>query len=218
MTATPDLLIVDDDPANHGIADVISAATGWRTARADIGAPALEAARGHRHALILIDIRRPATDGFGTAAAIRAGGGISAATPILVIAAARRLVPAARLRASGIDGRIVSPFDADTLRSAIEPWRPPDTPAPIAKLAALFGAAEIGALLAGFRHQLDEALGSTDTPRYAGAHRLAGIAGTLGFPDVSKWWLAVSEGDETASAKARISARKALAEIAMSHI
>ncbi len=82
------------------------------------------------------------------------------------------------------------------------------------KIAAIFGTAGIAHLLDGFRDLLENQLGLDDgAARYAGAHRLAGIAGTLGFPDLSRLWLAVSEGDDTAYAEARINARKALVEI-----
>jgi len=113
-----------------------------------------------------------------------------------------------------MDGHVAKPFTPEALREVVESWRPRDASTQIARLAAIFGTAGIAHLLDGFRDLLENQLGLDDgAARYAGAHRLAGIAGTLGFPDLSRLWLAVSEGDDTAYAEARINARKALVEI-----
>lgn len=218
MTTAFPLLIVDDDPANHMIAGAILTTAGWQVDRANDGHAAIAMSANRRYALILMDLQMPGLGGFAAAAAIRSGGGASAAAPILAFTATRRTACLAQLRASRMDGHVAKPFTPETLRAAAEPWRPSDMPPPLAKLAAIFGAAGIATLLHGFRGQLEEALAVDDAQPYPGAHRLAGIAGTLGFPEISRQWLAVSEGDGTASAEARISARKALAEIDSHHI
>ncbi len=215
MAHPPFLLIVDDDPANHAIAGAALSAAGWRVDRADSGEAAIAVARDRRYALILMDLQMPGMDGFEAARAIRSGGA-SAATPILAFTARRQADIAGPLRASGMDGHVAKPFAPEPLSAAVAPWRPDDTPPPAANLAAIFGAAEIAALLNGLRLQLEDALAADDddATRRGQAHRLAGIAGTLGFPELSALWLAVSEGDDTACPAARISARKALARIA----
>jgi HPt (histidine-containing phosphotransfer) domain-containing protein len=70
-------------------------------------------------------------------------------------------------------------------------------------------------MLSRFRDQLAEALAADDdmTARQARAHKIAGIGGTLGFADLSRTWLAVSEGDESAWEGARASARRAMRTI-----
>jgi hypothetical protein len=114
-----------------------------------------------------------------------------------------------------MDGHIAKPFTPETLLSAVEPWRPRGEPNPAASLAAIFGHAEIAAMLSRFRDQLAEALAADDglTARQARAHKIAGISGTLGFAEVSRTWLAVSEGDESAWEDARASARRAMRTI-----
>ena len=114
-----------------------------------------------------------------------------------------------------MDGFIAKPFTADELIAAAEPWRPDDGGHPAARLAAIFGAAEVASLIDRFRQQLQEALIPPDPagshrPR---AHQIAGVAGTLGFAEVSRTWLAVAEGDNSSWGAARIAARKALAQI-----
>jgi CheY-like chemotaxis protein len=208
------LLIVDDDPANHAVAGAVLADAGWRIDRADDGVAAVTAANDRQYALILMDIQMPGLDGFGAAKAIRHGTGRSAASPILAFTAAQHIDTDPAFKESGMDGHLAKPFTAETLRNEVGRWMPANASASIAGLATTFGATEIARLLAGFRAQLEAALATEpDTTRYADAHRLAGIAGTLGFPEVSRLWLAVSEGDGTAYAAARVSTRKALAEI-----
>jgi len=214
MPGAPILLIVDDDPANHAVAGAALANAGWRIDRADDGAAAIAMSHSRRYTLILMDIQMPGLDGYDTAKAIRVGGGASATAPILAFTATQQIGATTAFRASGIDGHVAKPFTPATLRASIERWRPITTAVPSTALVAAFGAVEIAKLLSGFRDQLERQLDRDDgEERYTGAHRLAGIAGTLGFPEVSRLWLAVSEGDDTAYAEARISARKALAEI-----
>jgi CheY-like chemotaxis protein len=211
---SPRLLIVDDDRTDHAFADQALTAAGWQIDHVDTAVAAVTRAQDCRYALILMGIGMPELDGFSAARAIRSGTGAGAAAAILAFCAPQQIMPIGALRASGFDGHIARSATAEALREAIEPWRPANDTAKIEALAATFGAAAIARLLDGFRGQLEAQLGIDEgAARDAGAHRLAGIAGTLGFPDVSRLWLAVSEGDDTAYPEARISARKALVQI-----
>ena len=215
MARPPFLLIVDDDPINHAVAGAALSAAGWRVDRADNGEAGIAIARDRRYALILMDLQMPGIDGFETARTIRSGGA-SASAPILAFTAQREADIAGPLKVSGMDGLVAKPFAPDMICAAAALWRPEDAPPPATKLAAIFGATEIAALLDGLRAQLEDILACSDGDalQRGRAHRLAGIAGTLGFPRLSALWLAVSEGDDTACPAARISARKALARIA----
>ena len=215
MDDRPSILIVDDETSNRSLARAIASAAGWHVEEAENGEAALAAAGKSPFALILMDIGMPGIDGFSATRAIRAGNGPNAATPILAFTAVPPGDAIERARAAGMDGHIGKPFTPDVLLAAIEPWRPSGGPSPAAPLVAIFGEAEIARLLARFRSQLVDAL-SIDEPagdRRVRAHKIAGISGTLGFADVSKAWLAVSEGDESAWNEARILARQAIRQI-----
>lgn len=209
------ILVVDDEPANRAIAAGILAAAGWRVEEAENGDLAIAAVRDLRFDLVLMDIQMPGRDGFEAALTIRNGGGPGAAVPILAFTAVPPGDALERARAAGMDGHIAKPFTPAELLAATDPWRPDGAPSPAASLVAIFGAAEIARLLERFRAQLAEALAAGDAAgdRRARAHKIAGISGTLGFAEVSRLWLAVSEGDESAWEEARIAARRAIRQI-----
>jgi CheY-like chemotaxis protein len=215
MLDEPFILVVDDEPANRALAAGILVAAGWRVHEAENGDTAVAAAREHRYDLILMDIQMPGHDGFDTARTIRSGNGPGASVPILAFTAVPPGDTIAHARAAGMDGHISKPFTPEDLLAATDPWRPDGTPSPAASLAAIFGAAEIARLLDRFRTQLAEALAAEESPagRKARAHKIAGISGTLGFAEVSRLWLAVSEGDASAWEDARIAARRAIRQI-----
>lgn len=118
------------------------------------------------------------------------------------------------VHAAGMDGRLPKPATPQTLLKAAERWRPDGQLETAEQLAVTFGAEEIERLVRNFRDQLVDALDDLDgeKPEF-GAHRIAGVAGTLGFADVSESWLRVSEGDLAAREDARRHARLAISEI-----
>jgi len=216
MTSPPLILVIDDEFANHMVANAALAPVGWRVDYAEGGEAGVAIAQRRRYALILMDIQMPGLDGFATARAIRDGDGASAATPILAFTARPKTAIEDRARAAGMDGHVSKALTPEELREAAEPWRPAGMPAPAVRLAATFGEAEIATLIDRFRRHLERALAADEHAEsiQADAHKLAGVAGTLGFPDVFQPWLDVSEGDMSAYPEARASARRALAQIA----
>lgn len=215
MNDKPSILIVDDEVTNRTIATGILAAAGWDVQDVEDGESAVAAMQNGRYALILMDVQMPGLDGFGATRAIRAAGGLGASVPILAFTSVPPGDAIERARQAGMDGHIAKPFTPETLLAAVEPWRPDGRSHPAAPLAAIFGHAEISAMLARFRDQLAEALATDDdtASRQARAHKIGGISGTLGFADVSRTWLAVSEGDESAWEDARAAARRAMRTI-----
>ncbi len=112
-----------------------------------------------------------------------------------------------------IDDHVASDTPNEVV-DAIRRWRPGDLLAGARRLEAAFGHEAIGGMIAGFRAQLADAIYRHDRGDDAGlAHRVAGLAGTLGFAEVSREWLALSEGDAGAWEGARRAARMALAAI-----
>ncbi len=154
----------------------------------------------------------PVLDGWAATRALRALPPPLGDVPVLCYSVHRP--DAARLRASGFDGALPKPCDPATLATTIAPWTPDGTLAGVERLAGVFGAAEIAVLVARFRDQLAEALDGLDyaTDRMA-AHRIAGLAGTLGFARVGQSWLALSEGDDAMRESARRAARATLRQI-----
>jgi CheY-like chemotaxis protein len=215
MDSVPAILVVDDEAVNRSLACAVLRAAGWSVDGAADGPAALAALRDGAYALVLMDIQMPGMDGFDATQAIRASDGPGAAVPIVAFTALRRAESIGRMWAVGMDGHIAKPFTPDSLVAAVEPWRPAERH-PVERLATLFGAAEIASLLGRFRDQLSEALVAADEAdeRRARAHKIAGIAGTLGFPEVSRTWLAVSEGLDSSWEAARVAARKALTLLA----
>jgi len=209
------ILVVDDEPANRALARDILVAAGWRVHEAEGGDTAIAAAREHRYDLILMNAQMPGRDGFEAARVIRAGDGPGASAPILAVITVPPGDAVERARAAGMDGHISRPFTSEDLLAATNPWRPDGAPSPAASLVPIFGAAEIARLLDRFRTQLADALAAEESPagRKARAHKIAGIGGTLGFVEVSRLWLAVSEGDASAWEDARIAARRAIRQI-----
>lgn len=215
MDNTPAILVVDDEIVNRSIAAAVLRSAGWHVDEVADGPAAIHKVREGRYALVLMDIQMQGMDGFEAARAIRAGIGPAAAVPILAFTALRREDAIGRVEASEMDGFIAKPYTAEALIAAVEPWRPDAAGHAAARLATIFGAAEVASLIDRFRQQLQDALTSPDPtgshrPR---AHQIAGVAGTLGFADVSRTWLAVAEGDDSSWDAARIAARKALAQI-----
>lgn len=203
MTAIPSLLVAHPDPDFRRWAEATLSAAGWRVESAGDGPAAVEAVRAGDHALVLLDLQLVVLDGRAAATAIRGCGLGVASVPILALASG----PAGD---AGIDDQLPKPCTAAALIDAVEAWRPLHAH-PSSRLAALLGSEELTRLVGRFRMQLAEALetlGSAPDVRHA--HRLAGLAGMLGFSDVYAAWLALSEGDDSAVKPARQAVRKAI--------
>ncbi|USI71698.1 hypothetical protein [Sphingomonas morindae] len=163
------------------------------------GADAMDGA-GAADLLLLAD----APGAFDAIAALRADPA-TRALPILGYGGA------APPEAADLDGWIADPRDGAALAATLALWAPDPPPAARAGLAALFGAAEVARLYAGLRDQLAEGLALIAAPDAAPrAHRIAGLAGTLGYGAVYEAWYRLSEGEAAARPEARRLARKAL--------
>lgn len=70
----------------------------------------------------------------------------------------------------------------------------------LTRMATLFGRDGLRPVVEGLRAELQQAL---DRPEAADAHRIAGLAGTLGFTAVSASWQAADRGGENRTAALR---------------
>lgn len=81
------------------------------------------------------------------------------------------------------------------LPRVVADWCHAERLAVLFRLRAAFGPSAIARLLHGLRELIDAALAERDdAARAAAAHRLAGLAGTLGFAALGRQWLRVAEG------------------------
>lgn len=177
-------------------------------------ASVLAAARAHQPELILLDDRLsgPSSDLASAVAALRAAGRAVRNTPILAYTQAAACVD--EVASDGLDGRIAKPAPAAALVAAVAVWRPGDELAGAHRLIATFGEGAIAPLVARFQEQLTDALAALGTTLSADAlHRIAGVAGTLGFASVGASWQRLSEGDIAIAPVARREARRVLARL-----
>jgi len=210
------VLVVDDQEANRLVVRRVLEPAGLACIEAGDGVEAVACARRNMPSLIIMDIDMPRCGGFEATRLIRESAPPLSSVPILVYSA--MTLTEADIRARGMDGRVPKPFAPDELIAAIQPWLPDDPLAGACRLAGVFGEDEMRRLIGGLREQLAAALARLDDAGDTGAaHRIAGVAGTLGFAAVSASWLALSTGDESAREQARRDARLAIAAIDRSH-
>ena len=119
-------------------------------------------------------------------------------------------------RALGYDGAVAGEAAPEALADALAAWHRDATLATLDRLEASFGVAEVVALVDRFGAMLAGARDERDPAALAHmAHRVAGIAGTLGFAALGRLWLRFSEGETGLADSARRAAAHAIATIAM---
>ncbi|MBN8809331.1 MAG: response regulator [Sphingomonas sp.] len=207
----PIVLVADDEPATRLFASRVLQKAGWHVVEAADGEAAVALAMCEPVDLVVMDIDMPRLDGCAATAQIRAAGGAIASVPILAYSLV--CLDDGALAERGFDGRLPKPCAPEALLAAVSAWHPSVGLADTQRLKAVFGEDELTPLIARFRDQLVEALAALDTGDTGMAHRIAGVAGTLGFAQVSESWLRLSEGDGAARDDARRLARLAIAAI-----
>jgi hypothetical protein len=109
---------------------------------------------------------------------------------------------------------LLSSVDSEeALAATLELWRPTPEIANFRQVAEVFGVIAVCKVARGFLNELAAAIAGLSRCDFAPAHRIAGLAGTLGFGRVSQAWLAIDEGDLSDIAGARREAR--LAQVAV---
>ena len=207
------ILVVDDEPAHLLFAQRVLSGHGWRVVTGTSGGVVLPLAVTENPVLVLVDLNMPEVDGVAATRRLRADGGRAASVPVLAYTARRDIEPGS-FDALGLDGMVRKPCMPDVLLDAVDQWRPDGALDGLRHLESVLEPDEIGELLGGFRQQLTECLQSLSGGAVQDkAHRLAGVAGMLGFSDLCGAWLALSEGDLTDVAGARRLARLVLAAI-----
>jgi CheY-like chemotaxis protein len=213
--AAPTILIVDDEPLNRAFVKGVLSCTPWQTLAACSGEEAL-ALLDPAPALILMDLQLGGMGGVSTTAAIRARSDAAASVPIVAFTTSR-ILAVGELHLRGFDDNLPKPCTAPELLAMVDRWRPDGVAASLSRLEEAFGTEVIRDMAARYRILLGEALVALDAADRSGAtgiaHRVAGISGTLGFPELGRLWLALSEGDMAAVPALRRETRRTLAAL-----
>jgi CheY-like chemotaxis protein len=113
------ILVVDDNATNRMVAQALCEMFDCTCESANDGAEAVEAARGGRFDLILMDIKMPNMDGVAATRAIRALSGPVASVPIIALTANADPDDAEAYLAAGMTGVVEKPMKPEHLLAAL---------------------------------------------------------------------------------------------------
>ncbi len=113
------VLVVEDNEKNMKLFRDVLVATGYVTLEASTGEEALELARSHLPALVLMDVQLPGMDGVEALARLR-GDERTAAIPVLALTAQAMHGDRERFLAAGFDGYLSKPVDVLELVRTVE--------------------------------------------------------------------------------------------------
>jgi CheY-like chemotaxis protein len=114
------VLVVDDNATNRMVAQALCEMFDCTCESANDGAEAVEAARGGRFDLILMDIKMPVMDGVAATRAIRALGGPASLVPIIALTANAEPEDAEGYLAAGMNGVVEKPMKPEHLLAALQ--------------------------------------------------------------------------------------------------
>jgi PAS domain S-box-containing protein len=115
------ILLAEDNEVNQLVISRMLEKEGYQVKAVVNGLQALLAARNENFDLILLDCRMPEMDGYEAAARIRELKGYDV-VPILAITANVSEADQRRCLEAGMDGMLVKPMGADTLRAKVASW------------------------------------------------------------------------------------------------
>jgi two-component system cell cycle response regulator DivK len=112
------ILVVEDNEKNRRLLRKVLEVTGYRVVEVETGLAAVDAAREHRPALILMDYQLPDIDGIEAFRRIRADGGIPR-MPIIAVTASAMPEDQKRMREAGFDGFETKPINVKELLATV---------------------------------------------------------------------------------------------------
>jgi len=113
------VLVVEDHPVNRMILEAWMSSAGHTSSTAENGEIAVEMAGGQRFDLIVMDVNMPVMDGLTATREIRAGGGVNAETPIVVLSASARTEDHEAGLEAGADAYLNKPIDFAALATVM---------------------------------------------------------------------------------------------------
>jgi two-component system OmpR family response regulator len=112
------VLVVEDDPEINELVGAYVQIAGYDYHRALCGQEAVDKARAHRPALIVLDVMLPDFDGFEVARRLK-GDDATRGIPIVMLTALDRPEYRQRGQSAGAVGYLTKPFDPERLLEAI---------------------------------------------------------------------------------------------------
>jgi two-component system sensor histidine kinase/response regulator len=120
------VLLVEDNPVNQGVAKVMLERLGLHWTLAQDGAEAVKLVRGTDFDLVLMDCQMPVMDGYQATAAIRQlPGGRNSALPIIAVTANALRGDEQACLDAGMNGFLAKPYTLAQLHAALAAWLPP---------------------------------------------------------------------------------------------
>jgi two-component system, cell cycle response regulator DivK len=113
------ILLVEDNEMNMKLVRDVLQATGYATLEATSGEEALEVARTHTPALVLMDVRLPGMDGVEALARLRRDEQ-TASIPVLAVTAQAMIGDREQFLDAGFDGYLSKPVDVVELIEAVK--------------------------------------------------------------------------------------------------
>ncbi|MDJ0387139.1 response regulator [Roseomonas sp. E05] len=212
-TAAPmRILVADDVPANRLVARAMLTSAGHHVTCVEDGAAALAAVQQNGFDMVLMDLQMPVMDGLEATRRIRALPPPQSHVPVLAVTASAMPEQVEACHAAGMDGHLAKPIDRETLLRMVQrfgeqrgkeadasPLVPAMAPAALldpevgkALVSDLADAApavlqQFVAELENGRDSLAALMATPDTEAIrTAAHRLAGVARTLGAARLSE--------------------------------
>ena len=116
------ILLVEDEPVNQRVAELLLRSWGHEVEIAQNGAVATERTASSRHDVVLMDVQMPVMDGLTATRQIRAREASSGGTPVHIIAMTANATPetAADCVAAGMDSQVLKPIHRGELFERLE--------------------------------------------------------------------------------------------------
>ena len=118
------VLVVEDNPENGVVAQVMLEKNGFQSDLAASGHAALQMLASRSYSLILMDVRMPGTSGIEVAGAIRTIEQGKRHTPIVAVTASALAGDREKCLAAGMDDYIAKPYSPKELAAILQQWIP----------------------------------------------------------------------------------------------
>ena len=117
-----DVLLADDNALNRRLTAILLEQAGHRVAAVADGREAVDAVRGKRFDVVLMDVRMPILGGLDATAEIRRLPPPACAVPVIAITGNAMQSDAELCRAAGMNDYIIKPIDRATLMDRVTRW------------------------------------------------------------------------------------------------